>query len=427
MRTKIDTVMDVVRHGLCCSCGTCVGMCPSNALSLTEDHSGIYVPVIDESKCSNCGLCMKVCPGYSVDFDSLNRSVFNTIPKDVLVGKTIASYLSYSLDDAVREGGQSGGAISSLLSFALEKGIIDGAIVTRMRHSIPLRPEVYIAKTRDDVLKASKSKYCPVPTNIIIREVLNTDGRFAFVGTSCQMQGIRKAEALSWELKEKIILHLGVFCDRTLNFHFQQYILSRARVKEGDVKEFSYRSKKWRGWPGDLEIQLKFGETIFLPKDWRISVKPLFTVQRCLLCFDKLNQLSDISFGDAWLHESSGDEKGLSVMISRNEWAQRLLVDALNEGIVFCEGLPLGKIVKGQRVREKEIIISRYCIAAQLLGMAVPRYKPEFADKTELNMRDLLAAFTNISARKILDVELARRCSVYIPMFLLQRLTRFML
>ncbi len=427
MRTKIDTVIDVVRHGLCCSCGTCVGMCPSNALSLTEDHSGIYVPVIDESRCSNCGLCMKVCPGYSVDFDSLNRSVFNTIPKDVLVGKTIASYLGYSLDDAVREGGQSGGVISSLLSFALEKGIIDGAIVTRMRHSIPLRPEVYIAKTRDDVLEASKSKYCPVPTNIIIREVLNTDGRFAFVGTSCQMQGIRKAEALSWELKEKIILHLGVFCDRTLNFHFQQYILSRARVKEGDVKEFSYRSKKWRGWPGDLEIQLKLGETVFLPKDWRISVKPLFTVQRCLLCFDKLNQLSDISFGDAWLHGSSGDEKGLSVLISRNEWAQRLLVDALNEGIVFCEGLPLDKIVKGQRVREKEIIISRYCIAAKLLGMAVPRYKPEFADKTELNKRDLLAAFTNIFARKILDVELARGCFVYIPMFLLQRLTRFML
>ena len=427
MRTRINTVMDVARHGLCCSCGTCVGICPSNALSLTEDHSGIYVPVIDGSKCIECGLCMKVCPGYSVDFDRLNRSVFNTIPKDALVGRTIASYLGYSLDDAMREGGQSGGLISSLLSFALEKGIIDGAIVTRMRHSIPLRPEVYIAKTRDDVLKASKSKYCPVPTNIIIREVLNTDGRFAFVGTSCQMQGIRKAEALSRELKEKIILHLGIFCDRTLNFYFPQYILSRARVKEKDVKEFNYRSKKWRGWPGDLEIRLKFGETVFLPKNWRISVKPLFTVQRCLLCFDKLNQLSDISFGDAWLPESIRDEKGLSVMISRNERAERLLVDALNEGVVFCESLPLDKIVRGQRVREKGIIIGRYCIAAQMLGMAVPKYRPEFVGKRELSKRDLLAAFTNILAHKILGVELARRFSVYMPMYLLQKLTRFML
>ena len=41
----------------CLRCGGCVGVCPQNALELTEH--GLKV---DKEKCILCGICMKFCP-----------------------------------------------------------------------------------------------------------------------------------------------------------------------------------------------------------------------------------------------------------------------------------------------------------------------------------------------------------------------------
>ena len=47
----------------CCGCGTCVGVCPSNAITLSKDQrAGVLVPHIDAVTCTQCGLCTEVCP-----------------------------------------------------------------------------------------------------------------------------------------------------------------------------------------------------------------------------------------------------------------------------------------------------------------------------------------------------------------------------
>lgn len=45
----------------CINCGACVGVCPVNALILTE--KGI---TFDKDKCINCGACIKICPANAV-------------------------------------------------------------------------------------------------------------------------------------------------------------------------------------------------------------------------------------------------------------------------------------------------------------------------------------------------------------------------
>lgn len=52
--------------------------------------------------------------------------------------------------------------VSALLIFALEQGIIDGALVTKMSENNPLEPQPFIARTREEIISAAKSKYCPV-------------------------------------------------------------------------------------------------------------------------------------------------------------------------------------------------------------------------------------------------------------------------
>jgi len=226
------------------------------------------------------------------------------------IGKIEGTYVGFSTDKTIYENGQSGGLVSALLIFALKNKLIDGAIVTRWNEKDPLIPEMFIARTTYEVMGAAKSKYYPLQIDDILKEIKEVNGKFAFVGVPCQIHKLKRLEQEDRQLKNKIVFHFGLFCDRVLKPEFIQYILSIAKVKREDVSGFSYRSKEWRGYPGDIEIKLKDGTTKNIPKEYRMKVKSLFTPEQCFVCKDKLNKLSDISFGDAWLpgHKKKGSD-----------------------------------------------------------------------------------------------------------------------
>lgn len=49
MQVKIDT-------GTCDRCGTCISVCPCDALLLTEKL------MVDSNVCTGCGTCVDICP-----------------------------------------------------------------------------------------------------------------------------------------------------------------------------------------------------------------------------------------------------------------------------------------------------------------------------------------------------------------------------
>jgi coenzyme F420 hydrogenase subunit beta len=232
------TIKSVVKNDLCTGCGTCIALCPEEAIKLTiNEKKGIYVPEVNEEKCNNCGICYEVCPGHSVDFKGLNLETFGKEPKDVLIGNYLNCYIGHSTDYGIRYNSSSGGLVTQLLIFALEEGIIDGALVTRTKKDNPLEPEPFIARTKEEVIEATKSKYCPVPVNIVLKEILNSkEGeKFAVVGLPCHIHGIRKAEQINKKLKEKIVLHIGIFCSHTPNFWGTELLFERMKIKREDI------------------------------------------------------------------------------------------------------------------------------------------------------------------------------------------------
>jgi len=224
------TIAQVVKDGLCTGCGTCVSLCPEEAIKLIIDEKkGIYISELDEDGCNNCGICYKVCPGHEVDFKGLNLEIFGKEPEDILIGNYLNCYTGHSTDYNIRYNSSSGGLVTALLIFALEEGIIDGALVTRMKRDNPIEPEPFIARTVEEIIEASKSKYCPVPANIALKEILDSkEGeKFAVVGLPCHIHGVRKAEQINKKLKEKIVLHLGIFCNHVPNFWGTKLLLQR--------------------------------------------------------------------------------------------------------------------------------------------------------------------------------------------------------
>jgi ferredoxin len=45
-----------IDQNLCDQCGTCIAVCPADALALTEQLA------VDGLKCTTCGTCVRVCP-----------------------------------------------------------------------------------------------------------------------------------------------------------------------------------------------------------------------------------------------------------------------------------------------------------------------------------------------------------------------------
>jgi len=369
----------IVENDLCTSCGTCAGVCPTNAISMLKNLSDIFVPKIHNAKCNNCGLCAHICPSYQVKLKEINKNVFNKLPEDYVVGNYINSYLAHATNIKTRMIGQSGGIITSLLLYALKEKLIDGAILVKMKKTN--EPQIFIARSEEDIISGSKSKYCPVPMNIILKTIKNERGKYAYVGLPCHMHGIRNAENILPWLKERVVLHFGLICEGTLNFSFIKYLSSRIGIDESLITHITYRDKSWRGWPGDLLVTLKNGELINLTKDYRTSVKPFFTPWRCYLCFDKLNTLADVSIGDPWLSTLQKDKLGSCIVVTRNTLAENLINQASGAGIIIKKTISIEHVLEAQKPHKKAMFAKRYRKMAYLEGKNAPICQDLFNQK----------------------------------------------
>ncbi len=370
------TINEVVINDLCTGCGTCVSICPNEAIELTVDgKKAIYIPKLNEDKCNNCGVCYKSCSGHSVNFKKLNLEIFGKEPDNVLLGSYIDCYTGHATDYDIRYNAASGGLVTQLLIFALEEGIIDGALVTKMSKEHPLEPEPFIARTKEEIIEASKSKYCPVPANIALKEILESkeDEKFAVVGLPCHIHGIRKAELINNGLKEKIILHAGIFCVHTINFSGSEFLLQRLKIERNEVKKMNYRGE---GWPGSMLIELKSGDKMFIQiSEYYDTRFGSFIPTRCTLCSDHACELADISFGDAWLPELANDILGKSIIISRNELTEEILQSMVSRKIIELNEIDSGKLAQSQgMLRFKKNRLKTRIFFFKLFGKKIPSY-----------------------------------------------------
>lgn len=379
-----QNIESVVKEGLCTGCGTCAAICPNEAIEHTIDKKrGIYLPGINEEKCNNCGICYQICPGWEVNFKQLNTEIFGKEPTDILIGNYLNCYLGHSLDDDIRYNSASGGLVSQLLIFALEERIIDGALVTKMKKDNPLEPEPFIARTREEIIEASKSKYCPVPVNIALKQILNSkeEERFAVVGLPCHIHGIRKTEQINKKLKERIILFLGILCNHAPNFWGTELLLRRLKVKREEVIRLDYRGE---GRPGYMKISRKNGELrLLLPDYWSFLGSGFFTPSRCLMCPDQTAELADISFGDAWLPELEDDKMGQSMIISRTEFGEQLLQKARDKILVELNQVTANEAERSQMMTlffKKKVLGARLKLFQGKPSFNVNLFKSDLTD-----------------------------------------------
>ena len=390
VRRKRPTIKRVVKHHLCTGCGTCAGICPHDALTMVVSRKeGQYIPRLDKRNCTQCGLCLDACPGHSVDFEGLSRAIMGDIPEDIALGKYLCSYVGHATDEDVRYSGASGGMVTALLVCALERGLIDGALVTRMRPGKPLEAKPFIARSKEEIMVAARSKYCPVPASAAVSKILASEGRFAVVGLPCHIQGIRKAEQYLPKLRERIRYRISITCSINYSFQGTEKLLRSLKIPPQSVETLEYRG---RGWPGSMYIRQDDGDETLIPlKDYYKKLSP-YSLRRCTLCSDMLGELSDLSCGDAWVPDVMKDDKvGSSFVLTRTPDGEELLEAAAADECVEVSDLDPRDLATSQsRAVFKKRKLSARMALFRWTGKRVPKYRQRLLPPIAGDYRDMI-------------------------------------
>ena len=379
-------VSNVYKNELCTGCGMCASVCPAGCISVRKDEDkGIMHAFVDESNCNHCGICVKVCPGEKVDFNRDMPDKRLGLLSHPYVGKYYNIYFGCTNDNEIRFNGASGGMVTAFLLHILEKKLVDGVVVSRMSKNEPLVAETFIARSKEEIISAQKSIYCPVPLGLIMKTLQNSPGRYAVVGLPCHIHAIRKMQKLKKELVGKIVFTIGLFCSRTPSYNATRFLLENKGINSDAVSSISYRGN---GHPGLMTINLKDGKSINVPHldydYWGYMFFNFFIPTRCFLCADKVAALADISVGDNWsaLMKYRG---GTSTIIVRDSDCLDILRNMERDKLVVLQETGIDVLIHSQDLTNKCNIASRAKLW-KLLGGALPDYGTlEYACNCRIN------------------------------------------
>jgi len=418
----MKNVEQVAVFGLCTGCGTCAGVCPQESIRMYKKKADQhYLPEINENKCTSCGLCIKVCPGYNVDFIKLNSQVFGCQPSDSTLGNNLGCYIGYSNDPDLRLNCASGGIASQILISSLKSGLINGALLIKLKNGYPLETEATIVTTAEQVLSNSGSKYFPAAVNDGLKYIMNTKGKFAIVGLPCHIHGVRKAESIFKSLKEKIVLHIGLVCSHTVNFDGTDFILEKLGVTKHCVEKIDYRGK---GWPGLMSIESKNSKIKTFPyvggwnSYWPVFSSFFFSPFRCMMCPDVFNELADISLGDAWFPELvKKDSFGYSLIVARNEIGKNVLDSLSSSGEISLKSINPVDAKRSQRepIKFKKFDFHDRMKMLESFGKTIPDFKLNHVNVNKLGIIAWLRSFFGYINNKLSSWKLFRSFLVKIP------------
>jgi len=295
---------EVISKDLCTACGTCVGVCPENVIEM----EGTIPELVGE--CIACGWCYLSCPGKEINIQELDKKIHGRgrNKNENRIGIHVQCYAANSPEKEIRYNATSGGVITSLLLYAMDNNLIDGAILTGIAKDNPTKAAPVVATSRDDIIACQKGKYMIVPGGLLsaLREAVTEKGltRLAVVGSPCHIHGVRKMQtSQDRHLKElfgdKITYAIGHHCAFNFFPEGTDTILQALGVPLEEVEEVGWRDVSTAPFPGKFCVTTKSGEkrTMELLQEY-VVLGGIYDHPRCRICYDWANEIADISSGD---------------------------------------------------------------------------------------------------------------------------------
>ena len=323
-----DLEDEIIKTNKCCACGACVAHCSSQSFDVIkmDGYTPKFISDANVDNCKECGICYYICPQTNPLMKQLNQEYRIKdemgFVKDIVAAKTT--------DEKIREMGQDGGLVTTILTYLFDNNKIDAAIVSEYDEN--LRPIPKIIYNKDELLKSSGTRYS-ISSNIlplkdlytISEEILEKQHqifdlnqiRAAFVGTPCQCRAIRKMQLLNISPTHVIKYVLGLFCMENFDYDKLFQLVKKEtgedpqNIAKMNIKKNFFITNK-QGKRKEVELK-KFDEAVR---------------NHCHECDEFTGRFSDISFG------GSGAVQRNSMIVVRSEKGAELMKDLFIDGYI---------------------------------------------------------------------------------------------
>lgn len=227
---------------------------------------------------------------------------------------------------------QDGGIVTTLLLYALDSGIIDGALVVGRDG---WAPAACVAKTRDEIILAAGTKYGVVPVLKTLRAAVVDHGlsRICLVGSPCHIQSVRYLKYKGLPLASSVKLTVGLFCRENYEYAGIADIVRAHRLEM------------------DLVERLDIDDTFNIYTDGDKLSLSMTEVKRCvprhcLVCRDFSAELADIAVG------SDSSAEGWSIVIIRTEEGEKVFAGMMENELM--ETRPIGRISDIEEIADRK-------------------------------------------------------------------------
>lgn len=266
------------------------------------------------------------------------------------VGEYVALRKGYAKEQGIRDYAASGGMVTALLCNMLKHGDIDGAWVTRTDFvNDELTYKTYIATTEQEIREASSSVYMSIPLLKHIDLLEQFPGKAAVVMTPCMMHGLEQILRKRPELKEKVVLKLGLYCSGGHDKRATTLSMEKAGVSPKGAKRLYYRRGHWRGmssvvYQNGEEKTFSYAKLVCAYKN-----AYFFEKASCMRCHDHFAKSADISFGDIWLKEMKKVSIKHTSCVIRNQKALEYFNQAVADGALEASHISGKDMVRSQK------------------------------------------------------------------------------
>ncbi len=323
---------------LCAACGACLSLCP-----YLRSQKGKVV------KLDNCNLdegrCFAYCPRTEVDLDKVYSKIFGKSYEEIELGPVRKTMMARAKDPIWRKKAQTGGVVSSLIDFALRKGIIQAGVLTPRDGD--LLPQGKILTSRKGILSCAGSSYVSGPTlEALNRGPWKGEERIGIVGLPCQVLAVARMKTSTLEKKtpiDRVDLVIGLFCTWALDYKPLTKFLHE-RVGSNTIKKLNITP------PPERIMEVTAGDKLHqIPVDEIRS----FIRRSCRVCLDMTAELSDISVGTV------EGKDGWNTVIIRTAMGENLLREAKKAEVIETRSLPkdnLGHLKEASLLKKRRAI-----------------------------------------------------------------------